>query len=80
MLFVFPAGPDLDVVGESPDGNAIARDVVVGALHRLATVGLEAGVDRLMFDSHVTDPNLHPVLDSIEGIDRNPVYLMEIPA
>jgi GNAT superfamily N-acetyltransferase len=79
IAFGFRDGETLEVVSESVDGRPVPQADVRAVLGQLARAAADGGVATLWFDSHVTDPNLHPVLSAIAGMKTETLFLMSIP-
>ncbi|MBC7630370.1 GNAT family N-acetyltransferase [Aeromicrobium sp.] len=79
LVLAFPAGDhQLEVVAETqsrsqPHGAA----VLAAALARTVTAAAAAGMTALELDGHVTDPHLHPLLQSAPVVTSNPLLLVE---
>lgn len=82
LALAFPADVGgLDVVAETTSEDlAHGREVLAAMIARLVLRAAEAGWDRLVFDGHLTDPHLEPVLVSVPQLQSGPpLLLMEIP-
>jgi GNAT superfamily N-acetyltransferase len=82
ISLAFPSGErDLEIVAEttrSDQPNGL--DVLGILLARQIQLGAVSGYGRLIFDGHISDPHLGPLLDVIPAMkDRTPLLLMAIP-
>lgn len=77
-VFVFRALGSVDIVAEttkrdSPEGKELLEHGIAVALRECN----KAGVRRVEFDGHVTDPHLQPIVTSLPDRRTDPLCLME---